>query len=81
VTEQHQSLQQLSQLRDFDAFKTFYLQRDPALTDSPEFLSALIATGGFDWLEQLVEETFDEQLATPELLRPQASTDSLPLAA
>ena len=81
VTQQHQSLHQLRQLSDYESFKAFYLQCDPAVTDSPEFLSALIATGGFDWLEQLVEETLDERTASTELPRPVAARGSMPLAA
>jgi hypothetical protein len=48
-------------LSAYDDFKAQYLSLDPEQADSPEILQTLIDLNYFDWLNQLVEETFDEE--------------------
>ena len=85
LTNQHPSLQALRQIRSYAAFKAYYIQLEPELTNSPAFLQALMAVNGFDWLERLVEETFEEERASAAApqARPQtqARAHNLPLAA
>ena len=50
VTDPQRTLAQLRRIRDYEAFKAFYLQLDPEVTNSPAFLRALMAVNGFDWL-------------------------------
>ena len=61
VNDSQQILHQLSQVSSYDQFKALYLQLDPEFSDSPAFLQGLIAINGFDWLEALLAETFEEQ--------------------
>ena len=75
------TLAQLRRIRDYEAFKAFYLPLDPELTNSPAFLQALMAINGFDWLEALLEETFGEELDTVEQPRHQVVSTHLPMAA
>lgn len=81
VADLQHTLAQLRRIRDYEAFKAFYLPLDPELTNSPAFLQALMAINGFDWLEALLEETFGEELDTVEQPRHRLVSSQLPLAA
>lgn len=48
-------------LSAYDDFKAQYLSLDPEQADSPAMVQTLIDLNYFDWLNQLVEETFDEE--------------------
>ncbi|MFM8966650.1 MAG: hypothetical protein ACKOGI_01530 [Vulcanococcus sp.] len=76
MTDPQRTLAQLRRIRDYEAFKAFYLQLDPEVTNSPAVLRALMAVNGFDWLEALLEETFGEELDSSDPPRHQ-----LPMAA
>jgi hypothetical protein len=82
VADLQHTLAQLRRIRDYEAFKAFYLPLDPELTNSPAFLQALMAINGFDWLETLLEETFgEEELDTVEQPRHRLVSTHLPMAA
>ena len=81
VTDPQRTLAQLHRIRDYEAFKAFYLQLDPELTNSPAFLQALMAINGFDWLEALLEETFGEELDSVDQPRHRLGSHHLPMAA
>ena len=81
VTDPQCTLAQLRRIRDYEAFKAFYLQLDPEVTNSPAFLRALMAINGFDWLEALLEETFGEELDSVDQPRHQLASHHLPMAA
>ena len=82
VADPQRTLAQLRRIRDYEAFKAFYLQLDPEVTNSPAFLQGLMAINGFDWLEALLEETFgEEELDTVEQPRHQVVSTHLPMAA
>jgi hypothetical protein len=81
VADLQHTLAQLRRIRDYEAFKAFYLPLDPELTNSPAFLQALMAINGFDWLEALLEETFGEELDSIEQPRHRLASHQLPMAA
>ena len=82
VTDPQRTLAQLRRIGDYEAFKAFYLQLDPEVTNSPAFLQGLMAINGFDWLEALLEETFGEELDTIEQQpRHRLVSTHLPMAA
>ena len=81
VTDPQRTLAHLRRIRDYEAFKAFYLQLDPELTNSPAFLQALMAINGFDWLEALLEETFGEELDSIDQLRHRLVSHHLSMAA
>ncbi len=81
VTDPQRTLAQLRRIRDYEAFKAFYLQLDPEVTNSPAFLRALMAVNGFDWLEALLEETFGEELDSIDQPRHRLVSHHLPMAA